>query len=70
MLQTEKELPKDEISELQQRKGKMLEKFQGRAVKEEARKQKLILSTVFVGIKAGKKKKKKKKKRKTNGQKP
>lgn len=64
MLQTEKELPKDEISELQQPKGKMLEKFQGGAVKEEAKKQKLDLSTVFVGIKAGKKKQRKKKKKK------
>ena len=64
MLETEKVLPKDEISELQQPKGKMLEKFEGRAVKEEAKKQKLDLSTVFVGIKTEKKKKKKKKKKK------
>ena len=64
MLETEKVLPKDEISELQQRKGKMLEKFEGGAVKEEAKKQKLDLSTVFVGIKTEKKKKKKKKKKK------
>jgi len=63
MLQTEKELPKDEISELQQ-PGKMLEKFEGKAVKEEAKKQTLDLSTVFVGIKAGKKKKKKQTKKK------
>lgn len=64
MLETEKVLPKDEISELQQPKGKMLEKFEGGAVKEEAKKQKLDLSTVFVGIKTEKKKKKKKKKKK------
>lgn len=63
MLETEKVLPKDEVEELQQ-PGKMLEKFQGRAVKEEARKQKLDLSKVFVGIKAGKKKQRKKKKKK------
>ena len=70
MLETEKQLPPDEVEELQKPKGKMLEKFQGGAVKEEAKKQKLDLSKVFVGIKAGKKKqrKKKKKKRKTNGQ--
>ena len=64
MLQTEKQLPPDEIEELQQTKGKMLEKFQGRAVKEEARKQKLDLSTVFVNIKTEKKKQRKKKKKK------
>ena len=64
MLQTEKELPKDEISELQQPKGKMLEKFQGRAVKEEAKKQKLDLSTVFIGIKKQPLQKKRKKKKK------
>lgn len=63
MLETEKVLPKDEVEELQQ-PGKMLEKFQGGAVKEEARKQKLDLSKVFVGIKAGKKKQRKKKKKK------
>lgn len=63
MLETEKVLPKDEVEELQQ-PGKMLEKFEGRAVKEEAKKQKLDLSTVFVGIKTEKKKKKKKKKKK------
>ena len=70
MLETEKQLPPDEVEELQRPKGKMLEKFEGKAVKEEARKEKLDLSKVFVGIKTEKKKKKKKKKRKTNGQKP
>lgn len=64
MLETEKELPKDEIEELQRPKGKMLEKFEGKAVKEEARKQKLDLTKVFVGIKAEKKKKKQTKKKK------
>ena len=64
MLETEKVLPKDEVEELQQTKGKMLEKFEGGAVKEEAKKQTLVLSTVFVGIKAGKKKQRKKKKKK------
>lgn len=64
MLETEKVLPKDEISELQQPKGKMLEKFEGRAVKEEAKKQTLNLSEVFVGLKAGKKKQRKKRKKK------
>lgn len=64
MLETEKELPPDEVEELQKRKGKMLEQFEGRAVKEEARKQKLDLSTVFVGIKAEKKKKQRKKRKK------
>ena len=60
MLETEKELPKDEIEELQKPKGKMLEQFEGRAVKEEARKQKLDLSKVFVGIKKQPQQKKKK----------
>lgn len=64
MLETEKVLPKDEISELQQPKGKMLETFEGKAVKEEAQKQKLDLSKVFVNIKAGKKKQRKKRKKK------
>lgn len=64
MLETEKVLPKDEISQLQQPKGKMLEKFQGRAVKEEAKKQTLDLSTVFVGIKKQPLQKKRKKKKK------
>lgn len=64
MLQTEKELPKDEISQLQQPKGKMLEKFEGRAVKEEAKKQTLNLSEVFVGIKKQPLQKKRKKKKK------
>eukprot|EP00729_Bicosta_minor_P026289 gene26289-5941_t len=63
MLETEKELPKDEIEELQRRKGKMLEKFEGKAVKEEARKQKLDLSKVFVGIKKQPQQKKRKKKK-------
>lgn len=63
MLETEKELPKDEIEELQ-RQGKMLEQFEGRAVKEEARKQKLDLSLVFVGIKKQPQQKKRKKKKK------
>ena len=53
MLETEKELPKDEIEELQRPKGKMLEKFEGNAVKEQAKKQKLDLTKVFVGIKVG-----------------
>ena len=39
MLETEKVLPKDEVEELQQPKGKMLEQFEGKAVKEEAQKQ-------------------------------
>ena len=64
MLETEKELPKDEISELQQPKGKMLEKFDGKAVQEEAKKQKLDLSKVFVGIKKQPQQKKRKKKKK------
>lgn len=64
MLETEKELPKDEIEELQRPKGKMLEKFEGKAVKEEARKQKLDLSLVFVGIKKQPQQKKRKKKKK------
>lgn len=64
MLETEKVLPKDEVEELQQPKGKMLEKFEGRAVKEEAKKQTLNLSEVFVGIKKQPLQKKRKKKKK------
>lgn len=64
MLETEKQLPPDEVEELQKPKGKMLEQFEGRAVKEEARKQKLDLTKVFVGIKTEKKKKKQTKKKK------
>jgi hypothetical protein len=50
MLETEKELPPDEIEELQKRQGKLLDKFEKKADREEQKKQKLDLTKVFVGI--------------------